>query len=183
MPRPYPIRLALLLALTINLPLLATSSARAQVNHATDMASRGLGTKDRQFLQAAANNGAAEVVMAQMALQQAKSQQIRQFAQQLLDDHMQINRELVKLTNLKQDAQPAKVPAQDSEMQKKLHALHGSDFDQAYVADMVQAHQNSVIVFTRATQESSDPDVKHFATTTLPLLQHHLELAKGLQAR
>ena len=157
-----------------------TPIATAQVNHASDMATHGVGNGDRQFLQQAADDGAAEVSFAQLALKQAKSQQVRQLAQQLLDDHMQANRELVILANLKQDAQPANPPSAANEAQQQLQALHGDDFDRAYVTDMVQSHQRAVELFSKAARNSTDPDIRHFAQTKLPILQHHLTLAREL---
>lgn len=154
--------------------------AHAQVNHASDMTAHTLGNADRQFLQQAADDGAAEVSFAQLALKQATSQQVRQLAQQLLDDHMQANRELVTLANLKQDAQPAQPPASANERKQQLQDMHGADFDRAYVEDMVQSHQHAVELFAKAARNSADPDIKHFAQTKLPILQHHLALARGL---
>ncbi|ATD61375.1 MAG: DUF4142 domain-containing protein [Janthinobacterium svalbardensis] len=37
-------------------------------------------------------------------------------------------------------------------------------------------------LFTDASQKASDPDIKAFATKTLPALQHHLDMANALQA-
>jgi putative membrane protein len=157
--------------------------AMAQVDHASDMTARGVGNGDRQFLQQAADDGAAEVSLAQLALKQAKSQQVRQLAQQLLDDHMQADRELVTLTNLKQDAQAAKTPSSATGMEQQLRALQGDDFDRAYVNDMVQSHQRAVELFSKTARNSGDPDVKHFAQTKLPILQHHLAMAQALADR
>ncbi|BDU22070.1 DUF4142 domain-containing protein [Dyella sp. GSA-30] len=154
--------------------------AIAQVSHASDMATHGVGNGDRQFLQQAANDGAAEVSLAQLALTQASAQQTRQLAQQLLDDHMQIDRELVTLANLKQDAEPAKPPATANDTQQQLEGLHGNDFDRAYVDDMVQSHQRAVELFAKTARNSTDPDIRHFAQTKLPILQHHLALAREL---
>jgi putative membrane protein len=154
--------------------------ALAQVNHASDMTARGVGNADRQFLQQAADDGVAEVSFAQLALKQAKSQQVRQLAQQLLDDHMQANRELVTLANLKQDAQPANQPSSANDMQQQLQRLQGDDFDRAFVADMVQSHQHAVELFAKAARNSTDPDIRQFAQTKLPILQHHLAMAREL---
>jgi putative membrane protein len=144
------------------------------------MATRGVGNGDRQFLQQAANDGAAEVSLAQLALKRASTQQTRQLAQQLLDDHMQIDRELATLANLKQDAEPAKPPAAASDVQQRLQELHGDDFDRAYVSDMVQSHQRAVELFAKTARNSTDPDIRRFAQTKLPILQHHLALARAL---
>jgi putative membrane protein len=179
--KPGAVGLALFTFVLAGLPLWATPSmVTAQVNHASDMTTRGVGNGDRQFLQQAADDGAAEVSLAQLALKQAGSQQVRQLAQQLLDDHMQANRELVTLANLKQDAQAANPPPAANEMQQQLQGLHGGDFDRAYVDDMVQSHQRAVELFAKTARNSTDPDIKHFAQTKLPILQHHLVLAREL---
>lgn len=170
----------LTLALAISTPWAISPMAHAQVNHASDMASHGIGNGDRLFLQQAADDGVAEIALAQLALKQGTSQQVRQLAQQLLDDHTQANRELVTLTNLKQDAQSANVPSAASEVQQRLQALHGDEFDRAYVDEIVQSHQRAVQMFARTARNSTDPDVKHFAQTKLPILQHHLALAREL---
>lgn len=154
--------------------------AVAQVSHASDMTTHGVGNGDRQFLQQAANDGAAEVSLAQLALTQASTQQTRQLAQQLLDDHMQIDRELVTLANLKQDAEPANPPAAANDMRQQLEGLHGNDFDRAYVNDMVQSHQRAIELFAKTARNSTDPDIRLFAQTKLPILQHHLALAREL---
>jgi len=168
------------LVLAAVVPWAMPPTAQAQVNHASDMATHGVGTTDRQFLQQAADEGAAEISLALLALKQAKSQQVRQLAQQLLDDHIQTNRELVTLTNLKQDAQPAKAPSADNDVQQRLQTLHGDEFDRAYVDQMVQSHQRAVEIFAKTARNSTDADVKHFAQTKLPVLQHHLALAREL---
>lgn len=173
--------------LTLFIFALASSSlwaispiAHAQVNHASDMATRGVGNGDRQFLQQAANDGAAEISLAQLALKQAESQQVRQLAQQLLDDHMQTNRELVTLANLKQDAQSTEPSSTAADVQQQLQGLHGNDFDRAYVNDVVQSHQRAVELFAKTARNSTDPDIKQFAQAKLPILQHHLALAREL---
>jgi putative membrane protein len=39
---------------------------------------------------------------------------------------------------------------------------------------MVDDHKGDVAAFEKASEGSQDPDVKHFATKTLPTLQSHL---------
>lgn len=153
--------------------------AHPQLNHASDMPAHGVHARDRAFLQQAANEGAAEVLLAQLALKQASSPSVRQLAQQLLDDHMQIDRELVRLTNLKQDAQPAVPSPAANEARTQLQGLHGPAFDHRYVNDVIDSHQRALAAFGAAARDSLDPDVKQFAQNRIPMLQHQLALAKA----
>jgi putative membrane protein len=59
-------------------------------------------------------------------------------------------------------------------------SLVGSEFDQAYVRDMVADHAAAVSEFEAAAQNLTDIKLKKFATRTLPTLRYHAQMAKGL---
>jgi len=63
---------------------------------------------------------------------------------------------------------------------KHLQSLTGDQFDQAYLNDMVGDHIQAVSEFETASQSLSDPDLKKFATKTLPTLQKHSKMAQEL---
>ena len=44
--------------------------------------------------------------------------------------------------------------------------------------DMVQDHKKDIAEFQKEANSGSDPDIKNFASQTLPTLQHHLQLAQ-----
>jgi len=58
----------------------------------------------------------------------------------------------------------------------------GAAFDTAFKNKMVADHQKVIKLFTQESTGGKDPDLKAFATKTLPTLQHHLEMAKQLPA-
>jgi putative membrane protein len=49
--------------------------------------------------------------------------------------------------------------------------------------NMVEDHQKDVQEFTDKSQSAKDPDVKQWASKTLPTLQKHLEKAQQIDAR
>ena len=71
--------------------------------------------------------------------------------------------------------------------QKKLHdrlsKLSGAEFDRTYVDEMVKDHRKDVKEFQREAEKAKDPDVKSWASKTLPTLQDHLKQIEGLQAQ
>jgi putative membrane protein len=63
---------------------------------------------------------------------------------------------------------------------KHLQSLTGDQFDQGYLSDMAGDHIQAVSEFETASQSLSDPDLKKFATKTLPTLQKHSKMAQEL---
>lgn len=140
-----------------------------------------LDSADRQFLSDAAHSGALEIEGSKLALEKSGNQEVKAFAQQMIDDHTKVSQELATLAKSK-GYEP---PTEPSLMQKaKLKALGMRDdsFDEAYVNEIgVTAHEDAVELFQKASQEAKDPEVKQFATEKLPSLQKHLEHARTLQ--
>lgn len=136
-----------------------------------------LSDSDQQFLSKASSDGAAEVEMGQLATQKAQSAKTREFAQQMVKDHSRANKDLAALAQRKHGTVAKQPPS--TEAMDKLQSLSGADFDKAYLAIMLSAHQKAIDLFTQASH-SNDADVKSFATQTLPTLKHHLEMAQAL---
>ena len=62
----------------------------------------------------------------------------------------------------------------------KLSAMSGADFDRAYAKMMLKDHEKDVSEFEKQSTKGTDPDVKAFASKTLPTLQEHLTMARAL---
>jgi putative membrane protein len=56
-------------------------------------------------------------------------------------------------------------------------------FDSAYIRLMVQDHKKDVQEFWKQSASGSDAELKQFATSTLPILQKHLQDAQSLAHR
>jgi putative membrane protein len=61
---------------------------------------------------------------------------------------------------------------------KKLSKLSGDAFDQAYMQDMLKDHKTDIAAFEKESTSGKDPDVKQFASQTLPTLKDHLKQAE-----
>ena len=68
--------------------------------------------------------------------------------------------------------------AKDKATKDKLSKLQGAAFDKAYMKDMVADHKQDVAEFKKASATSKDPDLKNWATQTLPTLESHLKEAE-----
>jgi putative membrane protein len=75
---------------------------------------------------------------------------------------------------------PLAVPESELEAARKLERLSGSQFDRAYIAEMVSDHRKTVTKFERASQSLDDAELKQFATDTLPKIREHTSHAEQL---
>jgi putative membrane protein len=135
---------------------------------------------DKKFVKEAALGGLTEVELGKVAAEKASSPEVKQFAQKMVDDHTKANEQL------KQIASKSNIPIADTLDSKhqsridKLSKLSGPDFDKAYVKDQVKDHEKDVRDFQAEAQGGTDPNVKSFAASTLPVLQEHLDMVKNL---
>lgn len=132
------------------------------------------------FFTEAAQMGLAEVQLSQLALERATSEQVKTFAQQMVTDHTAANQELTALAASKSVTVPTDTDAKHKAAATKLGGMSGTDFDKAYMKQMVKDHEAAVKLFQRQADRSDDADVKAFAAKTLPTLQNHLQMARTL---
>jgi putative membrane protein len=142
--------------------------------------SRKLAPADRQFIKKAAEGGLAEVQLGQLATEKADSQDVKQFGQRMVDDHTKANDQLKQVASQKGVTVPDKLSPKDAATKARLEKLSGKAFDRAYMRDMVMDHTKDVSEFRMESKNAKDPDVKNFASQTLPTLQDHLKEAKSI---
>lgn len=135
---------------------------------------------DKKFVKNAALGGLTEVELGKLAAQKASDEKVKEFAQKMVDDHTKANDELKQAASKSNIPVPESLDSKHQSRIDKLSKLSGADFDKAYVKDQLKDHQNDVQEFKDEAQGGTDPNVKTFASTTLPILQHHLEMVKDL---
>jgi putative membrane protein len=160
----------------------ATSNANnrnSTVTPAANSNSRAaLSSADSAFIADAARGGMMEVELGQLAVQQAASADVKKFGQRMIDDHSKANNELKQLAASKNVTLPADLNPGQKEMKDRLTKLKGAEFDRQYMKVMVEDHVEDVTKFEEEGKNASDPDLKAFATKTLPTLREHLQLAR-----
>ena len=146
-------------------------------------ASKQAAAADAMFIRTAAMDGMAEVEHGRLAAQQATHDEVKQFGQRMVDDHSKAGDELKGLASQKNVTLPAGLDAKHQAMQDKLSKMKGAAFDRAYMAHMVTAHQQAVALFQKEASGGKDADAKAWAAKTLPTLQEHLKMARGINAK
>jgi putative membrane protein len=138
---------------------------------------------DRDFLIDAAEGGIFEVKLAQVVVKQAASDDVKRFAQRMIDDHMKVNDRLAELARKDGVALPQVLDKKRQDHLDKLSRLNGAELDREYMDDVVSEHKDEVKAFEHKAKDGKDPGVKQFAAATLPTLEEHLSLAQQTQER
>jgi putative membrane protein len=136
---------------------------------------------DMDFAKKVAAGGEAEVQLAMLAQQKATASDVKDLASRLHTDHMKANDELKKIASQKGWTLPTEPTAEQKAKKDRLEKLSGSAFDKEFVNTMVTNHKTNIPNFEREASRGSDPDLKQWASNTLPTLKEHLEMAQKVQ--
>jgi putative membrane protein len=140
-------------------------------------------TSDRQFFMEAAHGGMTEVELGRLAADRATNPDVKEFGQRMVDDHGKANDELKSLASQKNVTLPEDIGRENEALKTRLSKLSGPEFDKAYINAMVRDHNKDVKEFEHQANVASDPDVKAFASKTLPTLKEHQKMAHELQVK
>ncbi len=134
---------------------------------------------DSSFIKKIADQSMGEVEMARLGADKAASNDVKQFAQKMVDDHTKTNGELTTLAGTK-SVEIAEKSDKHRKMNDKLADKAGVDFDKAFMKQMVADHKKVVREFESEAKSGKDPDVKAWAEKTLPTLKEHLQEAETI---
>lgn len=135
----------------------------------------------QEFVNQAAVNNLFEIETSNLALQNAETEEVEQFAEQMIEDHTTASAELTALASSKGIAVPTTLPQEEQATRNRLAALNGIPFDKDYMTVQVEAHEEAVALFQRAVDELDDAELRFFAEQTLPILEEHLVMARELK--
>ena len=133
---------------------------------------------DQTFVTKTAAGGMAEVELGKLAQEKGTSDQVKSFAQRMVTDHNKANDELKTLAQNKDITLPTDIDPHDKALRDRLSKLSGAQFDHAYMQAMLTDHRKVANEFRHESQIGKDPDIKAFASKTLPTIEEHLKLAE-----
>ncbi|MEG3842186.1 DUF4142 domain-containing protein, partial [Microcoleus sp. herbarium14] len=141
-----------------------------------------LSSRDSNFVMQAAQTGMLEVQLGRMAVQRGSSAGVKQYGQQMVEEHTQKNQELMQLAMQKGVEVPTEMSSQNKALIDRLSGLSGTSFDTAYKQAMLDSHKQAIALFQAQSQQGQDPELKAWATKTLPNLQAHLQMVNQMLA-
>ena len=143
-------RMSIGLTVVISIGVVSTTMAEQE----------SLGKADAAFLQTAAQRQQSEIQWSQLAVERSESEQVKQFAQRMVQDHTKAIQEISKLA--------AALGLTISETKKdtphgakaKLSSLSGRAFERCYLKDQVAGHQKNVSEFTAKSKALKNIQVR-----------------------
>lgn len=158
--------------------LLLTGITAAQVPTTTGDAVEDL---DRQFVQRALENIWFEREMAQLARERAATEQVRDFARHIHEEHGRMGEEIRNAAD-GMDVGPAEPIDEDlAATLERLRTVEGPAFDQAYIHAGAQNHMRHYNLVVRMAAQAQDEDLRRLAEAMKDDLAEHLDTAQALR--
>ena len=133
------------------------------------------------FVKEAATSDMFEIQSSQFAQERGNAKE-KTFGATMIKDHTKTTDDLKSMVGsgeVKAELPAALDSSHQSELDK-LKSLKGRDFSSRYDEDQVSGHKDAVSLFERYAKGGDNPQLKDWAGKTLPILQHHLEMAQDL---
>lgn len=129
----------------------------------------------KAFVENAARGDRYEILASELALDRARSPEVRKIAEEIIHDHRQASQELQAAV---QAAAPDLTPPSDLDNRRQgmldnLKAAPDEDFDKTYVDQQLAAHEEAVTLFNGYRDRGDDGPLKAFAAKTAPVLERH----------
>lgn len=135
---------------------------------------------DATFVRMASASDLAEIAMGRVATQNASSPAVKAFGEQMIKDHTQSSMDLKEAAKKGNHALSTELSPHHQKMLDMLSVLKGADFDRMYMLGQVKDHEAAVMLFREEATRGQDAAVKAFAAKTLPVIEHHLQMARDI---
>jgi putative membrane protein len=136
---------------------------------------------DQKFVNEAATGGLLEIKVGQLAQEKGQTQAVKEYGQKLVEDHTKADSELKRAAAEDGLKVPDTLEPKQQALLDKLSSLSGDQFDKAFVKDAVKDHEKDIKEFKREAEGGTHANIKQFASSTVPVLEQHLAMAKSLK--
>jgi putative membrane protein len=137
---------------------------------------------DKQFVRSATQGGLADVKLGTLAVEKG-SPAVKTLAQELLDDHTALNKDMAGVADALGVMLPKKMSKDSQAEYEKLSGLSGKDFDTEYLTYMVKAHWQALHDFYMEASTAASPELSAEVVKAMGMMHQHLGLitttAKG----
>ena len=145
-----------------------------------DASVQELGTNE--FLIQVIEDALAEMELCMLALDRSERDDVKSFAQSMLDEHGKLGQQIEKMAQSMELTFPKKMRREHASMLREMSRLKGEKFDQRFIDENVRYHENDLKVFTHYAGQQGEAAVQKLAQAGAKLFEKHLKMAKQLQA-
>ena len=134
---------------------------------------------DKIFMDGAKASGLLEITMAKQALQVSTSPKIKAFAEMMIKDHTQMDKEAEALATESQIILKGDFSKEQREELDMMKGMKGAQFDKHYKDMMIKSHDKAVQLF-KFGANTKEEKIKQFAEKSLAVIQSHYDAAQQL---
>lgn len=138
---------------------------------------------EAEFATNAADAGLAEINFANLAISKTSNADIKMYANMMLKDHGAANDELMALAKSKNISLPVSMSSEHQKTRNELAEKSGTDFDKLYLDVMEKDHVKVLAFMEHEAREGTDPDLKAFASKTVPVINAHLNAVRKIKEK
>jgi putative membrane protein len=138
---------------------------------------------DRKHFREIAQANMAEVQAGKLAQSKASSDDVKQFAQHMVEDHGKMLQEQESMAQAKGVALPKEPGKAEKSALKKLQSASGEQFDRGYMQQMVKDHEKALKLVQDTAKGAKDAELKQAAEKAAPEIEKHLDMAKQIASK
>jgi len=160
------------------------SAVQDAVSGAVGTVSAAVTTSTEGFVDAAAIGDMYEIQAAKIALARSQRDDVKAFAQKMIDAHTQTSHDLKAILareNLNLTV-PTALDDRHKGMIDNLNGAADADFDARFIDQQEMAHNEAETLFKTYADHGDNTDLKQFASATVPVTDSHLKMAHQLDA-
>lgn len=138
-------------------------------------------SKDAQFLVDAAEMNLKQIQLGRLAQQKGETADVKKLGEIMEDAHTKSQKEITALAKTKRISIPSSPTNDSKDAHNYLEKKSGNAFDIAYADMMVRVQIDAMNTFEKASNDSNDPEIKIWASTSLPQMRSHLDRSIACQ--
>jgi putative membrane protein len=133
-----------------------------------------------------------EIAFGKMAEGKASTSEVRAYADQLVQDHTNVDQTVVAMAqksgaHLKNSAAANREgrheTAQERQLERKLSAASGPDFDRLFLQQTNSDHERLISKLQQEREDASDDEIEALIDKTIPIFEQHRDLARILMKK
>jgi putative membrane protein len=132
---------------------------------------------DTEFMMSAAHSDQNEIQLSKMALAKGVTGMTQTYANQMIADHTKSTANLKPIAAKAGVTLPTDMDAEHKAMAPEFQKLTGKAFEDKYIKQMVADHQKTANTMASHQQMTKNTALQGFITTTLPVVEGHLDMA------
>lgn len=135
---------------------------------------------DAKFVMKASAGGNGEIALSELAAKNSDNDDVKNFAGTMVTDHTEAGEKLKHLAVTKNLTLSQSPLPEQANAATQMKILKGKAFDTRYIAVMKKDHAETIALFKKEAASGQDPELKAFAASTLPTIEHHADMAAKL---